>query len=143
MFWRTNSWAASINYLNIQLTSTLLSNIILILTFSIITFIVEQATTYIRRRKIMRATISFKCTDFVELSFIESTCIFLFFIVFDDAMIFFFWHCFYFFVRNAAKHLFKQFERNIKQFAKSNFNERVQYLFNDIDEIELLFNYLC
>ena len=71
-----------------QLISVLLSNIIFILTFSIITFIIKQATMYIERRKTTRAMISFKCIDFVELNFIESTCIFFFFIVFDDAMIF-------------------------------------------------------
>ena len=42
-----------------------------------------------KRKKIMRITISFKCIDFVELSFIELTCTFFSFIFFDCAMIFF------------------------------------------------------
>ena len=87
MFWRTDSWAASINYLNMQLILISLSNIAFILIFSIIMFIVKQATTYIKRRKTTRATIFFKCIDFVELNLIKSTCIFFFFIIFDDAII--------------------------------------------------------
>ena len=43
---------------------------------------------YIKRKKAMRARIFFKCIDFVELNFIKLICIFNFFIVFDDAMIF-------------------------------------------------------
>ena len=73
-----------------QLTLISLLNIAFILTFLIITLIVEQATTYIKRKKITRATIFFKCIDFVELNFIKSTCIFFFFTIFDNAMIFLF-----------------------------------------------------
>ena len=71
-----------------QLTSVSLSNIALILIFSIITFTIEQATTYMKCKKTTRVTIFFKCTDFVELSFIESTCTFFSFMFFDCAMIF-------------------------------------------------------
>ena len=45
---------------------------------------------YIRRKKTTRVTISFKCTDFVKLSLIESTCTFFSFMSFDCAMIFLF-----------------------------------------------------
>ena len=45
--------------------------------------------TYMKRKKTTRITIFLKCIDFVELSFIESTCIFFSFIFFDCAMIFF------------------------------------------------------
>ena len=70
-----------------QLISAPLSNIALILIFPIITLTIEQATTYMRRKKATRATISFKCTDSVELNLIESTCTFFSFISFDYAMI--------------------------------------------------------
>ena len=72
-----------------QLISISLSNIVLILIFSIITFTIEQTTTYIRRKKATRVTIFFKCIDFVELSLIESTCTFFSFIYFNCAMILF------------------------------------------------------
>ena len=75
--------------MNMQLTSASLSNIVLILIFSIITFTIEQTTTYMKRKKITRVTISLKCTDFVELNFIESTCTFFSFMSFDYAIIFF------------------------------------------------------
>ena len=65
-----------------------LSNIVLILIFSIITLTIEQTTTYMKRKKAMRITISLKCIDSVELNFIESTCIFISFMFFDCAMIF-------------------------------------------------------
>ena len=71
-----------------QLISAPLSNIALILIFSIITFTIEQTTTYMKRKKATRATISLKCTDFVELNFIELMCISFSFIFFDYAMIF-------------------------------------------------------
>ena len=90
IFWRTDSWAASINRLNMQLISAPLLNIALILIFSIITFTIEQTTTYIRCKKATRVTIFLKCTDFVELSFIESTYTFFSFMSFDCAMIFLF-----------------------------------------------------
>ena len=70
-----------------QLTSASLLNIALILISSIITLTIEQTTTYMRRKKATRITISFKCTDFVELSLIKSTCIFFSFISFDCALI--------------------------------------------------------
>ena len=88
IFWRTNSWAASVNHLNMHFISAPLSTIILILRFSISMFTIEQTTTYIRRKKITRITIFFKCTDSVKLNLIESTC--TFFISSDCAMIFFF-----------------------------------------------------
>ena len=40
-----------------------------------------------KRKKVTRVTIFFKCTDFVELNLIESTCTFFSFIFFDCAMI--------------------------------------------------------
>ena len=89
IFWCTGSWVTSVNRLNMQLTSALLSNIALILIFLIITFTIEQTTAYMRRKKVTRITISFKCTDFVELSFIESRCTFFFLMSFDYAMNFF------------------------------------------------------
>ena len=89
IFWRTDSWAISINHLNMQLTSASLSNIALILIFSIITFIIEQTTMYMRRKNITRITIFFKCTDFVELNLIESMCTFFSFMSFDCAIILF------------------------------------------------------
>ena len=89
IFWRTDSWATSINYLNMQLISALLLNIVLILIFSIIMFTIEQTTMYKKRKKATRITIFFKCTDFVKLSLIESTCTFFSFMFFDCAMIFF------------------------------------------------------
>ena len=88
--WRINSWAISINRLNMQLTSVSLSNIALILISSIITLTIEQTTTYMKCKKTTRVTISFKCTNFVELNFIESTCTFFSFMSFDYAMIPFF-----------------------------------------------------
>ena len=72
-----------------QLTSVSLLNIALILISSIITLTIEQTMTYIRCKKIKRVTISFKCTDSVELNFIESIYIFFSFISFDYAMILF------------------------------------------------------
>ena len=63
IFWRTDSWATSVNYLNMQLISISLLNIVLILRFSIIMFMIEQTTVYIRRKKTTRITISFKCID--------------------------------------------------------------------------------
>ena len=72
-----------------QLTSVPLSNIALILIFLIITLTIEQTTMYMKRKKATRVTISLKCTDFVELSFIESMCISFFFMSFDCAMILF------------------------------------------------------
>ena len=59
----------------------------MILIFSIIMFTIEQATTYMRRKKITRVTDFFKCVNFVKLSLIELTCIFFSFIFFDCAMI--------------------------------------------------------
>ena len=88
VLWRTNSWTTSINRLNMQLLFVSLLNIALISIFSIITLTIEQTTTYMRRKKTTRVTISFKCTDFVKLNLIESTCIFFSFISFDCAMIF-------------------------------------------------------
>ena len=87
IFWRTDSWATSVNHLNMQLTSAPLSNIALILIFSIITLTIEQTTAYMRRKKATRVTIFFKCIDFVELNLIESTCTFFSFMSFDCAMI--------------------------------------------------------
>ena len=75
-----------------QLISASLSNIALILIFSIITFTIEQTTTYGRRKKTMRVTISFKCIDFVKLSLIESTYTFFSFIFFDCTIIFLFFN---------------------------------------------------
>ena len=97
IFWRTDNWAASINHLNMQLTSAPLSNIVLILIFSIITVTIEQITTYMKRKKTTRVTISFKYTNSVELNFIESTCTFLSFMSFNCAMIFLFLTLFLFF----------------------------------------------
>ena len=76
IFWRINSWAASVNRLIMQLTFALLLIIVLILIFSIITLTIEQTTTYIKRKKVTQVTIFFKCINVVELSFIKSTCIF-------------------------------------------------------------------
>ena len=70
-----------------QLTSVSLLNIVLILIFLIITFTIEQTTTYIRRKKATRVTIFFKCIDFIELSLIESTYTSFSFMSFDCAMI--------------------------------------------------------
>ena len=89
IFWRTDSWAASINYLNLQLTSASLLNIVLILIFSIITLTIKQRTTYMKYKKATLVTISSKCIDFVKLNLIESTCTFFSFMCFDCAMIFF------------------------------------------------------
>ena len=72
-----------------QLISAPLSNIVLILIFSIIMFTIEQTTKYMKRKKATRVMISFKCIDFVELSLIESTCIFFSFMFFSYAMILF------------------------------------------------------
>ena len=72
-----------------QLTSAPLSNITLILISSIITLTIEQATMYMKHKKATRTTIFFKCTDSVELNFIESTCTFFSFISFDCVMILF------------------------------------------------------
>ena len=72
-----------------QLTSASLLNIALILISSIITFTIEQTTTYIRCKKVTRVTIFFKCTDSVELNLIESMCTSFSFISFDYAMILF------------------------------------------------------
>ena len=99
IFWRTDSWTALINYLNMQLIFASLINIVLILIFSIITFTIEQATMYMKHKKIMRVTIFFKYTDFVELSLIESMCIFFSFMSFDCAIILFFLISFLFFHR--------------------------------------------
>ena len=44
---------------------------------------------YMKRKKTRRITISFKCTDFVELNLIEVTCTFFSFMSFDCAMILF------------------------------------------------------
>ena len=71
-----------------QLTSVPLLNIILILIFSIITFTIKHATTYMKRKKATRITISFKCTDFVKLNLIELTCISFSFMSFNCAIIF-------------------------------------------------------
>ena len=110
VFWRTNNWTVSFNCLNMQLTSASLLNILLILIFLIITLTIEQATMYIRHKKATRATIFFKCIDFVELSLIESMCAFLYvFWLYNDSS--FFWYRFYLFVDDVAKHLFKQFEK--------------------------------
>ena len=68
-----------------QLTSVPLLNITLILIFSIITFTIEQTTTYMKRRKATRVTISLKCTNSVELNLIESTCTFFSFMSFDSS----------------------------------------------------------
>ena len=70
-----------------QLISASLSNIALILIFLIITLTIKQTTTYMRRKKTTRVTISFKCIDSVELSLIESTCTFFSFMFFDCAII--------------------------------------------------------
>ena len=78
IFWCTDSWTASINHLNMQLTSAPLLNNVLILIFLIITFTIEQTTMYIKRKKTTQITISFKCTDFVELNLIELMCTFFF-----------------------------------------------------------------
>ena len=80
IFWHINSWAASINYLNMQLTSASLLNIVLILIFSIITLTIEQTTTYMKRKKATRITIFFKYIDFVELSLIKSIYTFFFYV---------------------------------------------------------------
>ena len=87
IIYRINNWAASINLLNIQLTSASLSHIALILIFFIIMFTIEQTTAYIRRKKITRIMIFFKSNDFVELSFIELTYISFSFMSFDYAII--------------------------------------------------------
>ena len=89
IFWRTDNWATSINHLNMQLISAPLLNITLILIFSIITFTIEQTTTYMKCKKTTRVTIFFKCIDFIELNFIESTCTFFSFMSFNYAMILF------------------------------------------------------
>ena len=71
-----------------QLISAPLSNIALILIFSIITLMIEQTTTYMKCKKATRITISLKCIDFVELNFIESMCTFFSFMSFNYAIIF-------------------------------------------------------
>ena len=73
---------ALINFFDMQFISTSLSNNVLILTSFINTFIVEQTTTYIERRKTIRATIFLKCINSIELNFTDSTCIFFSFTIF-------------------------------------------------------------
>ena len=75
-----------------QLISVSLLNIALILIFLIITLTIEQATTYIKRKKATRVTISFKCNDFVELNLVKSTCTFFSFMSFDCAIVFLFFN---------------------------------------------------
>ena len=73
-----------------QLISASLSNIALMLIFSIIMFTIEQTTMYMKRKKATRIIISFKCIDSVKLNLIESTCTFFSFMFFDCAIIFLF-----------------------------------------------------
>ena len=76
IFWRTSSWAALINRLNMQLFSASLFNIVLILIFLIITLTIKQTMIYMKHKKVIRITISSKCINSVELNFIKSVCTF-------------------------------------------------------------------
>ena len=82
------SCVASINFFNIQFILTSLLNNVLILMSLMNTFIVEQTTTYIERKKTIRTTIFFKCINSIKLNFIDSTCIFFFFIIFIWTIVF-------------------------------------------------------
>ena len=88
-----------------QLISVSLSNIALILIFSIIMFTIEQTTMYVRRKKTTRVTIFFKCTDFVELNFIESMCTFFSFMSFNCAMIFLFFDIIFIFTSMMLRNI--------------------------------------
>ena len=51
IFWRINNCVEFVNFFNMQFTSVSLLNNVLILIFLIDTFIVEQTTAYIERKK--------------------------------------------------------------------------------------------
>ena len=110
------NYVASINFFDMQFISTSLSNNVLILTSSINTFIVKQTTTYIKRKKIIRTTISFKCIDSIKLNFIDSTCISFSFTVFIWAIAFHFLNIVFIFSsmisRNICRKSFKEILNN-------------------------------
>ena len=96
----------------------MLSNITFVLTFLIIMFIIEQTTLYIKCKKTTRATIFFKCINFVELNLIELICIFFFFTAFNDAMIFLFFNIVFIFsfvmLRNICLNNSKEILNNLR-----------------------------
>ena len=102
-----------------QLISISLSNIVLILIFSIITFTIEQTTAYMRRKKTTRIMIFFKCINSVKLSLIESTCIFFSFMSFDCAMIFLSFNIVFIFpsmmLRNICLNNLKEISSNLRR----------------------------
>ena len=86
-----------------QVISASLLNITLILIFSIITFTIEQTTTYIKHKKITQIMIFLTCTDFIELSLIESSC--TFFISFNCIMLLFFFDIVFIFSSMMLKNI--------------------------------------
>ena len=121
-----------------QLTSVPLLNIVLILMFSIITFTIEQTTTYIKCKKTMRITIFSKCIDSVELSLIESTSIFFSFMPFNYAMIFLFFD----FVFISSSMMLRNICLNNSRKILSNSRRRISInIFNICLIISIEFNY--
>ena len=116
--WRMKSCVASINFFDMQFILMSLLNNVLILTSLIDTFIVEQTTIYIERKKTIWTTIFLKCIDSIKLNFIDSTCIFFFFTIFIWAIAFRFLNIVFIFSSMMSRNICR------KNFGKISSNSR-------------------
>ena len=138
IFWRMRSCVASINFFDIQFISTLLLNNVLILTSLMNIFIIEQMTTYIKRRKAIQATIFFKCINSIKLNFIDSTCISFSFTIFIWATAFRFLNIIFIFSSMMSRNIC---HKNFEEISNNSRNRISIEIFNIYFVMSTKFDY--